>query len=188
MAPPSVLQVRNREAAHLEGRTALLKDELVTALRKPLTATATLALLTALATGCTTPSGTPPESPTKSPTGTRSLPGENEEDQGKRAKAALETVSPDDPEFVESGLERVGDGVHSRSPLKKGKSYRVSVACVGTGTVKVVIAKEPPEPLPCDGAPAGRRIMNAPADLPIDIAATTGATGMIAWQIVTLPS
>lgn len=168
---------------------ALLGDELVTALRKPLAAGTTLVLVTLLAAGCTdsaTPSGTP--SASAKPTVTRSPHGESEEDQGKRAKAALDTVSPDDPEFVESGLERVREGVHSLSPLKKGRAYKLSVACVGTGSVKVVIADKPPQSVPCDGVPAGQRVENAPAQLPIDINAAAGATGMVAWRIISIPS
>ncbi|MEU2116538.1 hypothetical protein ABZ567_13005 [Streptomyces sp. NPDC016459] len=161
----------------------------MTALRKPLAAGTTLVLVTLLAAGCTdsaTPSGTP--SASAKPTVTRSPHGESEEDQGKRAKAALDTVSPDDPEFVESGLERVREGVHSLSPLKKGRAYKLSVACVGTGSVKVVIADKPPQSVPCDGVPAGQRVENAPAQLPIDINAAAGATGMVAWRIISIPS
>ncbi|MER5963324.1 hypothetical protein [Streptomyces sp. NPDC002057] len=113
---------------------------------------------------------------------------EGEEEQGKRAKSALETGSPDDPEFVESGLERVREGVHSLSPLKRGKAYKLSVACVGTGTVKVVIADRAPRSVPCDGVPAGQRVEDAPSRLPIDITAEAGATGMVAWQIISLQS
>ncbi|MFJ2060720.1 hypothetical protein ACIOMM_33015 [Streptomyces sp. NPDC087908] len=168
---------------------ALLGDELVTALRGRLAVAAGLALASLLATGCsdtTTPSPTP--SGTGKPTGTQSPSADSEDDQGKRAKAALETVSPDDPEFVESGLERVSEGVHNLSPLKKGKAYKVSVACVGTGTVKVVIADKAPQSVPCDGVPTGQRIENSPAQLPIDITAASRATGMVAWQIVSIPS
>lgn len=82
----------------------------MTMLRKPLTAVAPLVLISLLAAGCTDdakPSATPSASATEKPTATEPPQGENEEEQGKRAKAALETVSLDDPEFVESGLERV---------------------------------------------------------------------------------
>ncbi|TXS31405.1 hypothetical protein EAO71_06700 [Streptomyces sp. ms191] len=155
------------------------------------TAVPAFALVSLLAAGCTdgaTPSGTPSKSATGKPTATQSPRGEDEEGQGKRAKAALDTVSPDDPEFVESGLERVREGVHNLSPLKKGKSYKVSVACVGSGNVKVVIADKAPQSVPCDGVPAGRRVENAPSELPIDITATAGATGMVAWRVTSLPS
>ncbi|WP_053650013.1 MULTISPECIES: hypothetical protein [unclassified Streptomyces] len=161
----------------------------MTVLRKPSTAVAPLLLLSLLAAGCTggaKPSGTP--SATGKPTATEQPRGENEQERGKRAKAALETVSLEDPEFVESGLERVREGVHNLSPLKKGMAYKVSVVCVGTGNVKVVIADQAPRSVPCDGVPAGRRVENAPARLPIDITAMSGATGTVAWQVVSLPS
>ncbi|MFJ8662274.1 hypothetical protein [Streptomyces sp. NPDC093795] len=162
----------------------------MTALRKRLTAVPVLAVVSLLAAGCTDdakPSGAPSASTTGNPTGTQPPRGESEEDQGKRAKTALETVSPDDPEFLESGLERVRDGVHNLSPLKKGKTYKLSVACVGTGSVKVVIADKAPQSVPCDGVPVGQRVENAPAQLPIAINAAAGATGMVAWQIVSVP-
>ncbi|MFC9592021.1 hypothetical protein ACFTUC_19805 [Streptomyces sp. NPDC056944] len=162
----------------------------MTTLRTPLTAAVGLALAGLLATGCTdgAPAAAPSPSATGKPPETRSPRAGGEHEQGERAKAALSTVSPDDPEFVASGLERVRDGAHDRSPLTKGKTYRVSVACVGTGNVKVVIADGAPRSLPCDGASTGRRVTLAAARLPIDITGTSGATGMVAWQIVSVPS
>ncbi|MFF6868966.1 MULTISPECIES: hypothetical protein [unclassified Streptomyces] len=159
--------------------------------RRPPTAVtaAALALVSLLAAGCTggtESSSDPSASAAGKPTGTRGLHGESEGDQGERAKAALETVSPDDPEFVESGLERVREGVHHRSPLMKGKAYKLSVACVGTGSVQVVIANRDPQSVPCDGVPASRRVESAPEQLPVDITAEAGATGMVAWQVVSV--
>ncbi|MFH8729781.1 hypothetical protein [Streptomyces termitum] len=159
--------------------------------RRPLTTAAALALVLLPVAGCsdgTTPSAPSPTSATAKPTGTPSPSGGGEEEQGKRAKAALETVSPDDPEFVESGLERVSDGVHGISPLGKGKSYKISVACVGTGTLKVAIADKTPLSVPCDGVPFHQRVDHSPARLPLDITAASGATGMVAWQIVSVSS
>ncbi|WP_426364562.1 hypothetical protein [Streptomyces sp. E-08] len=163
----------------------------MTALRTPLTAAVGLALASLLATGCTggAPSAdAPPPSATAEPTGPPSPRADTEHDRGERAQAALSTVSPDDPEFVESGLERVGDGVHTRSPLTAGKAYRISVACVGTGHVKVAVADGAPRSVPCDGVPVGRRVEHAPPRLPIDVTEAPGATGMVAWQVVSLPS
>ncbi|MEU8619779.1 hypothetical protein [Streptomyces sp. NPDC048623] len=146
-----------------------------------------LALASFLATGCSSESTTPPSAPSPSatgkPTATPSPSGEDEKAQGSRAKAVLETISPDDPKFVESGLERVPDGVHTRSSLKKGKAYKVSVACVGTGTVNLVIDGKPSQSISCDGTSASQRVQNSPTELPIDITATPGATGMVAWQV-----
>ncbi|MHA4776642.1 hypothetical protein L1085_019365 [Streptomyces sp. MSC1_001] len=152
-----------------------------------------LALLCLTAVGCTdgphpsdTATASAPGKPMGEPSGTPSPRGE--EEQGRRAEAALETGWPDDPEFVESGLERVRDGVHHLSPLTPGRTYRLSVVCVGTGTVKVVVADKDPRTVPCDGVPAARRVEKAPERLPIDITPATGATGMVAWRIVSLPT
>lgn len=165
-------------------------DKHVTKHQRPLTAALTLVCLAA--TGCTTSTTTtadPKPSNTPQPT-TQSPRAESEEAQGNRAKAALEPPSrtDEDPDFVESGLERAQDGVHSLSPVKKGKTYRISVACVGTGTVKVTLADKPRQPVACNGVPATHHIENAPAHLPIDITATSGATGMVAWRVASVPS
>ncbi|CAM5541309.1 hypothetical protein [Streptomyces narbonensis] len=152
--------------------------------------TAALILICLAVTGCTT-SADPKPSATPPPTTTTPSPqGESEEAQGKRAKAALgqRSLGELEPDFVESGLERVQDGVHNLSPVKKGKAYKLSVACVGKGTVKVAVADGDPEPVPCDGVRATRNVENAPAHLPIDVEATPGATGMVAWQLTSIPS
>ncbi|MFD5411585.1 hypothetical protein [Streptomyces nojiriensis] len=162
----------------------------MTVLRRRLTAAVALALVSFLAAGCSSGSATPPGAPsapeTGKPAGAGSPSGGTEEAQGGRAKAVLDEIPPDGPEFVESGLERVPDGVHTRSSLMEGR--KVSVACVGTGTVKSVIGEQAPQPVPCDGTSATRRVQNSPAQLPINIAAASDATGMIAWQITALSS
>ncbi|MEU3726483.1 hypothetical protein [Streptomyces sp. NPDC031705] len=114
--------------------------------------------------------------------------GETEEARGNRAKGALESISPDDPKFVESGLERVSDGAHSRPSLEKGKAYKVSLACVGTGTVKVVIGEKTPQSLPCDGISMSHDVRNSAEESPMDVTAAPGATGMVAWQIIAVSS
>ncbi|MEU7295568.1 hypothetical protein AB0A76_20485 [Streptomyces exfoliatus] len=171
---------------------AVLEDEQPSAAtRRPLAAAAALALAALLTAGCTdgtvTTSGTPSASATKQPTGAQSPQGESEETQGKRAKAALATLSLNEPEYepnyVESGLERVTEGVHNLSVLKKGKAYGVAVACVGSGAVKVVIADKTPQSLLCNGVSVVWHIENAPAEFSLDITATAGATGMVAWQV-----
>ncbi|EFL19365.1 predicted protein [Streptomyces sp. C] len=167
-------QERHREAPHLRGRLELLGDELLRAGRGPLTAVVALACSSFLAAGCSGPT----------PSGSAS-----EEAQGVRAQGLLEKVAPDAPEFVESGLERVADGVHARSALAGGRTYKVSVACVGTGTVELTIGdKAPPQAVPCDGVRSSRPVQDPPDVLPVDITAAAGATGMVAWQITAVPS
>ncbi len=162
-----------------------------TATRRPLAAAAAVALTALLTAGCTddgaVTSGTPSASATKQPSATPSPLAEGEEAQGKRAKAALATLSLNEPEYepnyVESGLERVAEGVHNLSMLKKGKAYEVAVACAGRGAVKVAVADKTSQSVRCDGVPVSLRVENAPAEFPLDITATAGATGMVAWQV-----
>ncbi|MET9929614.1 MULTISPECIES: hypothetical protein [unclassified Streptomyces] len=100
----------------------------------------------------------------------------------------LETVSVDDPGFVESGVERVREGLHHRSSLVKGEAYEVSVVCVGTGSVRVVVDRGDPQVVPCDGVSVRRGVESAPEELPLDVTAEAGATGMVAWQVVSVAS
>ncbi|MFM9369507.1 hypothetical protein [Streptomyces sp. Da 82-17] len=105
---------------------------------------------------------------------------------GQRAEAALDTVTVDDPEFVESGLETVRDGVHVESLLTRGKSYRLGVSCAGNGSVELTVRTEP-DPvarhLDCDGTATHVRITKAPTRLAVDVEGKRGASGMVAWQI-----
>ncbi len=112
--------------------------------------------------------------------------GESEEEQGNRARAVLETVGADGPGFVESGLERVRDGLHHRSSLVKGEDYEVSVVCVGTGSVRVVVDRGDAQVVACDGVSVRRGVESAPAELSVDVTAEAGATGMVAWRVVSV--
>ncbi|MFF5426279.1 MULTISPECIES: hypothetical protein [unclassified Streptomyces] len=155
------------------------------------TTASALVLLTALATACTTDTSPDPGRPTTPPAasaqqrdGQQPTRAATELAQGARARAALETTAPEeDPAFVASGLERVRDGVHHRSPLTRGASYTVSVACAGTGTVTVVIDRTAFPPAPCDSVPVRHRVDRAPGQLPLSVTGTPGSTGMIAWRI-----
>ncbi|MFE2156135.1 hypothetical protein ACFXAO_39580 [Streptomyces lavendulae] len=112
-----------------------------------------------------------------------------EETQGIHAKGLLEQIPPDSPEFVESGLEKATDGVHARSTLTQDRTYKLSVVCVGTGSVQLTIGEETrPQPVSCNGATANHPVHNPPQELSIDVTAASGATGMIAWQLTALPS
>ncbi|MDI3409299.1 hypothetical protein [Streptomyces cavernicola] len=143
--------------------------------------------------GCSESSGKP-ESPTKQPAPTSSSKPPSEPDRpdrpdsklGKQAEAALDTVTVDDPEFVESGLEKVRDGVHVESLLTRGRSYRLGVSCAGKGRVELTVRTEPrpvARHLDCDGTATYVRITKAPARLAIDAEGKRDATGMVAWRI-----
>ncbi|MFE0733872.1 hypothetical protein [Streptomyces sp. NPDC058855] len=153
------------------------------------TTASALVLLTALTTACTTdsppsPRPTPPAASAGQPRQQPSVTAATEGTQGARATAALTTTAPEeDPAFVESGLERVRDGVHHRSPLTRGTSYTVSVVCAGTGTITVVVDRTTLRPAPCDTVPVHHRVDHAPAQLPLSVTGAPGSTGMIAWRI-----
>ncbi|MFJ4341192.1 hypothetical protein [Streptomyces sp. NPDC088915] len=155
--------------------------EFVTASRR--SSVAVLVLGSLLVAGCTE-SAEPVGAPSVS-VGVKTPRGESEGSQGERAKAVLETVSGDDQGFVESGVERVREGLHHRSSLVKGE---VSVVCVGTGSVRVVVGGGDPQAVPCDGVAVRRDVESAPEELPLDVTAEAGATGMIAWQVVSVAS
>ncbi|MEU6980307.1 hypothetical protein [Streptomyces sp. NPDC046371] len=154
-----------------------------------------LAVLALLAAGCTEGSpkaGAPPVSASASATKRAA---EVEAAQGTRAQAALELLAPgeadamedpDGPQFVESGLERVAEGLHHLTRLKKGP-YQLYVACVGEGSVQVVASGGPARTVRCDGAPAAQRVVvDAPEELKLDIAGVNGASGMFAWELAAL--
>lgn len=114
----------------------------MTRLREFLLTGAALGLLGIGGVGCTgqgaDSAAAPPSGPaaTSPAAPTASAPSDGDADvtaQEKRVKAALDTVDPDAPEFVESGTERVADGVHHRSHLTKGVAYRLTLVCAGEG-------------------------------------------------------
>ncbi|MFI8322735.1 hypothetical protein [Streptomyces sp. NPDC085529] len=160
------------------------------ALRRPPALLVPLALVPLLVAGCSdapTSADAPPvaagEKQASDPAAVEETETESAEDE--RERRAQEAVgSMDDPGFVESGSSPAAEGAHLRSVLEPGAAYRLSVACVGTGAVKVVVTGHgDPATVPCDGVPVGRRIADAPAELPVAITPVGAATGTVAWQI-----
>ncbi|MDX2295971.1 MULTISPECIES: hypothetical protein [Streptomyces] len=164
------------------------------ALRRPPALLVPLALVPLLVAGCSDAPASPDAPPvvageervpdpaaveeTETETGTESA----EDERERRAQEAVGSM--DDPGFVESGSSPAAEGAHLRSVLEPGAAYRLSVACVGTGAVKVVVTgRGDPATVPCDGVPVGRRIADAPAELPVAITPVGAATGTVAWQI-----
>ncbi|MEU1892656.1 hypothetical protein [Streptomyces pristinaespiralis] len=141
-----------------------------------------------MVTGCTGNSGST-DAPTKqtTPTTAASQPtGTNDKMLGEQAEAALDTVTIDDPEFVESGLESLADGIHTDSPLTRGKSYRLGVACAGQGKAKLSVhveGKPVVRSFDCDGTAVHQRITDAPSRLRVDVDGEPGSSGMVAWRI-----
>ncbi len=110
----------------------------------------------------------------------------NEKALGEKASAALDaagTLSPDDPRLVESGLERVADGIHTRPELKQGTSYQLVVACAGEGSVNVIVEGRSSRTVDCDGVSNSQRVAGVSGPLKVDVNGVKGSSGMVAWRI-----
>ncbi|MDQ8706858.1 hypothetical protein RCO28_30960 [Streptomyces sp. LHD-70] len=146
------------------------------------------ALCAVVLAGCTEGSknsGSPAEKPPPTSSSSK-LPSKPDEKLGKQAEAALDTVTIDDPEFVESGLETLSDGVHAESLLTRGKSYQLGVSCAGSGTAELSVhikGKPVVRRIECDGTATYERITEASIRLGIDVEGEPGASGMVAWRI-----
>ncbi|MEU2547327.1 hypothetical protein ABZ618_18145 [Streptomyces roseolus] len=164
-------------------------------LRRPVAVAVPLALVPLLLAGCSeaprspdattpapvAPAGEPAPEETVADTDTDTDTDAKETEQGERAQEALGLY--DDEDYVEFGLERVANGAHVRAVLERGEPYRLSVACVGTGAVKVTVGEPAPLSVACDGVPVRHRVGSAPAELPVGITGAAGAAGMVAWRI-----
>ncbi|MFD3455230.1 hypothetical protein ACFWVC_24015 [Streptomyces sp. NPDC058691] len=144
-----------------------------------------------LLAGCTSDSGVAGEPPASKPKQKSSAAGStlDEERYSKQLAEVLGTgIAQLDDSFVESGSERVSDGIHTYSTLSPGKSYSLVVVCAGKGKVDLSAGVKPPirQTLPCDGVPFTRRIKNAPGTVEIDATGMAGSAGMVAWRVSTL--
>ncbi|MEV8550826.1 hypothetical protein AB0L04_13480 [Streptomyces glaucescens] len=165
-------------------------DVLMTSLpaRACLTALAVASSAVLLAS-CTSDDGetagtTPSSTPTTSATASAATPGAPEKELSEQAEAALAGFHHGT--LVESGVERVSEGIHTEPTLTKGEEYRITIACAGTGSAHLRFAPASTgekATVPCDSTVVQQRIT---ADKPvrIDIDGQAGAIGMIAWQIV----
>ncbi|GAA3130835.1 hypothetical protein GCM10010521_16110 [Streptomyces rameus] len=102
-----------------------------------------------------------------------------------QVQSALDAVTSRGSSMVESGVERVSDGVHTQPDLGTGAIYKVTVACAGKGSAE--IAFTPPgvgskKPVPCDGSVVFERF-TARDSLRLDVRGNPGSKGMIAWRI-----
>lgn len=147
-------------------------------------------LSVALVSGCTGDSVDGPSAavsgPGRQPKPTQPA-GRTDAELGKRVEEALGTavVGDDDPLFVEAGLERVGDGMHSVPELARGRSYELSVVCAGSGGLRLSVALKNPvrRTVDCDGAMVRQRLTASVATVRIDGEGMKGATGMVGWRL-----
>ncbi|MFJ1968546.1 hypothetical protein ACIO93_07740 [Streptomyces sp. NPDC087903] len=99
--------------------------------------------------------------------------------------SALDAVTDRGGSMVESGVERVSDGVHTRPDLVRDVPYELTVVCAGQGTVEIVLtpaATGAPKAVPCDRSVVSERLTTHTAPR-VDVRARAGATGMVAWRI-----
>ncbi|WP_406093734.1 hypothetical protein [Streptomyces sp. NBC_01013] len=144
----------------------------------------------ALLAGCTTDSEAP-DAPASSPARQRphaaGASGTADEELGRRVEDVLDTAddSAAGPLFVEAGLERVGDGFHTRPDLARGHAYTLSVACEGRGSISLSVAAGSPvrRTVACDGVALRKRFTASASTLRIDGDGLAGATGMVGWRL-----
>ncbi|WP_406173417.1 hypothetical protein [Streptomyces sp. NBC_00996] len=87
--------------------------------------------------------------------------------------------------MIESGVERLTEGIHTQPALDKETTYRLTVVCAGKGEAEIVFTPTSAgskEPVPCDGSTVFERF-TAKDSLRLDVQGKPDATGMIAWRI-----
>jgi hypothetical protein len=87
--------------------------------------------------------------------------------------------------MVEAGAERLTDGIHTEPSLHAGKTYELKLACAGHGTAQLSFKPTgtgTPAKVPCDQSVV-RQWITAGKQIHIDVDATQGSSGVIAWEI-----
>lgn len=123
--------------------------------------------------------GSSPSAPNTSQTATQP----SDKKLTEQAQAALAAVHSGT--LVEAGAERVTDGIHTEPTLSEGKTYKLNLACVGSGSAQLSFAPASAGTkitVPCDQSVVQQRITGKKA-VRINVDAAKGATGVIAWQI-----
>jgi hypothetical protein len=137
-------------------------------------------------TGCTSGNApTPDRSATTSPHTTADPSGDRK--LTAQVQSALNAVTEQGRSMVESGVERVSDGIHTQPALPEGRSYKLTVVCAGEGKAKIVFTPSKTaaeKTVPCDRSVVFERFVSSEA-VRIDIQGDAQATGMIAWRINT---
>lgn len=122
-------------------------------------------------------------SQSSTPSSTATTTGPSEKQTIEQAQAALAAVQSG--KLFAAGAERVTDGIHTETVLSKGKTYKLNLVCIGTGSAQLSYTPAstgPKTSVPCDQSLVQQRITGSgPVRLNVDPA--SGATGVIAWQI-----
>lgn len=138
-----------------------------------------------LLTACTSHNDPAPGHSHSSPAAHRSGGAPADKKLTTQAQSALDAASDDGGSMVESGVERVSDGVHTRPGLAHGAAYKLTVVCAGKGAAELVVAPAGAggtKAVPCDGSVIFERL-TAKGALKVDVRGEPGAAGMIAWRI-----
>ncbi|WP_326787204.1 hypothetical protein [Streptomyces sp. NBC_00151] len=137
-----------------------------------------------LLTGCTAdpePGGRPVGS--SSPDGHRTA-RQAETKLTAEVQSALDAV-PAQGAMVESGVERVAEGIHTRPTLDDGAGYKLTVVCVGKGEAEIVFSPAGAgsgRMVPCDRSLVFERLTGR-SRLALDVRGRPDAAGMVAWRI-----
>ena len=102
----------------------------------------------------------------------------------EQARAALDGVRGGT--VFAAGVERAADGFHNETTVTRGRTYRLSVVCVGSGSARLGFTPArygAGTTVPCDRSVVQRRITGLSEALRIDVEGAEGATGVIAWEI-----
>jgi hypothetical protein len=138
-------------------------------------------------TGCTSGNAPAPDRPaTASPRAGTDSSGDRK--LTAQAQSALNAVTGQGRSMVESGVERVSDGIHTQPDLSTGGSYKLAVVCAGEGEAKIVFTPgrtAAEKTVPCDRSVVFERFTGSAA-VRIDVRGDARATGMIAWRINTV--
>jgi hypothetical protein len=143
---------------------------------------ASVLLLTSCSSGSgkdTTGDATHSPAPSNSATTT----GPSEKKVTEQAQAALTAVQSG--KLFAAGAERVTDGVHTETILSKGKKYKFNLVCFGSGSAQLSFTPASTgskATVPCDQSLTQQRLTGA-GQVRINVDATNGATGVVAWQI-----
>lgn len=87
--------------------------------------------------------------------------------------------------MVESGVERVTEGIHTRPTLDAGAGYKLTVVCVGKGEAEIVFSPAGTgsgRMVPCDRSLVFERLTGR-SGLALDVRGRPDAAGMVAWRI-----
>ncbi|MFE9442363.1 hypothetical protein ACFYO2_25935 [Streptomyces sp. NPDC006602] len=141
-----------------------------------------------LLTSCSSGGGDDTAADSSSPVPSASLTatGSSEKKLTAQAQAALAAVHSGT--MVEAGTERVSDGIHTEPTLSEGKTYRLNLVCVGSGSAQVSFTPASAgtkATVPCDQSVVQQRITSQ-KPVRINVDGAKGSSGVIAWQIDTI--